>query len=445
MLIDNGITDRDQEKNPQAIIDIVRFYKDSQGKSEDSVWHKFDHARPKDLGTTPFSTNPFSSNLGISTNYTMTSLPTSISTNYTMTSPPTSPRFPRDHESSFENPRAPPPIPRSIPGLASSSSPFLQDSIRDGGFVPNRPAPKAPGQPLSPILIPGRPPPPTPKITKDLPNEPIPYNEDLPDRSYQPPQTYDQGLTPMEKQNELHSRSNGSAGLTNGGISSTNISDALAVGDSHEGQQDQATFQVQNDVAVPSLERMQGKSQQQQGQKNGQQQYQDKGDLPAIPHPSQPARVGPTPRPRPRVRQSNGIDIVARLNAICTNADPTKRYKSLTKIGQGASGGVYSAYEVGTNRCVAIKQMNLEQQPKKDLIINEILVMKDSKHKNIVNFMDSFLLRGDLWVVMEYMEGGSLTDVVTFNMMSEPQIASVCKEVYPITLFILGNSDTSRL
>lgn len=73
--------------------------------------------------------------------------------------------------------------------------------------------------------------------------------------------------------------------------------------------------------------------------------------------------------------------------------------------------------------------MNLEQQPKKDLIINEILVMKDSKHKNIVNFMDSYLVKGDLWVVMEYMEGGSLTDVVTFNMMSEPQIAAVCREV----------------
>lgn len=72
--------------------------------------------------------------------------------------------------------------------------------------------------------------------------------------------------------------------------------------------------------------------------------------------------------------------------------------------------------------------MNLEQQPKKDLIINEILVMKDSVHPNIVNFIDSYLCTGELWVIMEYMEGGSLTDVVTFNIMTEGQIASVCRE-----------------
>lgn len=164
-----------------------------------------------------------------------------------------------------------------------------------------------------------------------------------------------------------------------------------------------------------------------------------------IPHPNQQARLGPAPRSRQRSRPSNAVDVIARLNAICTNADPTKRYRNLNKIGQGASGGVYTAYEVGTNRCVAIKQMNLEQQPKKDLIINEIIVMKDSKHRNIVNFMDSFLVRGDLWVVMEYMEGGSLTDVVTFNIMTEGQIAAVCREVRSRSCICPVQADDSRL
>ena len=94
-----------------------------------------------------------------------------------------------------------------------------------------------------------------------------------------------------------------------------------------------------------------------------------------------------------------------------------------------ASGGVYTAYSDASEYPVAIKQMNLEQQPKKELIINEILVMKESKQKNIVNFIDSYLWKGDLWVIMEYMEGGSLTDVVTNNMMMEGQIAAVCQEV----------------
>ena len=42
--------------------------------------------------------------------------------------------------------------------------------------------------------------------------------------------------------------------------------------------------------------------------------------------------------------------------------------------------------------------MDLNNQPKKDLIINEILVMRESKHPNIVNFIESYLVRDELWV-----------------------------------------------
>jgi p21-activated kinase 1 len=92
------------------------------------------------------------------------------------------------------------------------------------------------------------------------------------------------------------------------------------------------------------------------------------------------------------------------------------------------SGGTFTAYQVRTNLLVAIKQMDLEKQPKMDLIINEILVMRASRHTNIVNYIDSFLYKNELWVVMEYMEGGSLADVITANLMTEGQIAAVSRE-----------------
>ncbi|KAG1052553.1 hypothetical protein G6F46_006364 [Rhizopus delemar] len=141
-----------------------------------------------------------------------------------------------------------------------------------------------------------------------------------------------------------------------------------------------------------------------------------------------PEEETPVVKRRQAKQPSQSTDVVSQLKEICINKDPKEIYHNMVKIGQGASGGVFIAHRQ-ENIPVAIKQMNLDQQPKKELIINEILVMKKSQHPNIVNYLDSYLWKGDLWVVMEYMEGGSLTDVVTCNMMMEGQIAAVCQEV----------------
>lgn len=95
-----------------------------------------------------------------------------------------------------------------------------------------------------------------------------------------------------------------------------------------------------------------------------------------------------------------------------------------------ASGHVYVAKMLSTGKKVAVKQMDLAHQPRKELIVNEILVMKESQHPNIVNFLEAYLVKGnELWVVMEYMEGGALTDVIENNTLEEDQIASICLEV----------------
>lgn len=154
-------------------------------------------------------------------------------------------------------------------------------------------------------------------------------------------------------------------------------------------------------------------------------------DLPPVSAPVKSSKKHLTEEEQERrreIRRAKDIKYMKKLREICSTDDPNERYHDLVKVGQGASGGVYTAADAVTKQCVAIKQMELEKQPKKELIINEILVMKGSKHGNIVNFIESYLLKKDLWVVMEYMEGGSLTDIVTHSIMTEGQMGAVCRE-----------------
>lgn len=164
------------------------------------------------------------------------------------------------------------------------------------------------------------------------------------------------------------------------------------------------------------------------------------------------AEAALTKKPEPRqreVRMSNMSEneVMDRLRSVVSKDNPNESYSKQRKIGQGASGSVYVArvkehaispvaremYRQYGPRCqVAIKQMDLRSQPRKELIVNEIIVMKDSQHANIVNFLDSFLQEqsNELWVVMEFMEGGALTDVIDNNpVIQEDQIATICAEV----------------
>ncbi|NXD91101.1 PAK3 kinase, partial [Chaetorhynchus papuensis] len=77
---------------------------------------------------------------------------------------------------------------------------------------------------------------------------------------------------------------------------------------------------------------------------------------------------------------------------------------------------------------VAIKQVSLGKQPQKELIVNELLVVRNNKHPNIVNYLDSYLVGDKLWIIMEYMEGGPLSSVIREFHMTEGEMAAICRE-----------------
>lgn len=128
-------------------------------------------------------------------------------------------------------------------------------------------------------------------------------------------------------------------------------------------------------------------------------------------------------------REKANEDALTLLKTIVnTKENPKDIYKLGKKLGQGASGTVYEAVDQRTGMMVAVKQICMEDQERKDLIATEVGIMSETNQDNVVHYYDSFIVDDSLWVVMELMKGGSLTDIIEDNEFSEGQIAAIAKE-----------------
>jgi serine/threonine protein kinase len=77
--------------------------------------------------------------------------------------------------------------------------------------------------------------------------------------------------------------------------------------------------------------------------------------------------------------------------------------------------------------------MNLDNQAlTKESLVAEINIMKTCVHTHIVEYIDTYRVGKAIWVVMEFMGLGSLTDILEqFSkiQMNEEQMATVCHAV----------------
>ncbi|KAE9585179.1 putative protein kinase STE-STE20-YSK family [Lupinus albus] len=107
------------------------------------------------------------------------------------------------------------------------------------------------------------------------------------------------------------------------------------------------------------------------------------------------------------------------------------RFSSLELIGQGSFGDVYKGFDKELNREVAIKVIDLEESEDEiDDIQKEISVLSQCRSQYITEYYGSYLNQTKLWIIMEYMAGGSVADLLQSGPpLDEMSIACILRDL----------------
>ena len=87
-------------------------------------------------------------------------------------------------------------------------------------------------------------------------------------------------------------------------------------------------------------------------------------------------------------------------------------FENMEVIGKGSSGYVRKARRRSTNEVLALKVINVFEEEKRRQMMQEVVMMCDAHHESLITFHGAFYNEGTISVVLEYMTGGSVSDVL---------------------------------
>ncbi|XP_074365669.1 uncharacterized protein LOC141706747 isoform X2 [Apium graveolens] len=107
------------------------------------------------------------------------------------------------------------------------------------------------------------------------------------------------------------------------------------------------------------------------------------------------------------------------------------RFTDLELIGRGSFGDVYKGFDKELNKEVAIKVIDLEESEDEiEDIQKEIAVLSQCQSPYITEYYGSYLQQTKLWIIMEYMAGGSVADLIQPNYpLDEMSIACILRDL----------------
>ncbi|TYI42095.1 hypothetical protein E1A91_A01G062900v1 [Gossypium mustelinum] len=107
------------------------------------------------------------------------------------------------------------------------------------------------------------------------------------------------------------------------------------------------------------------------------------------------------------------------------------RFSQSELIGRGSFGDVYKAFDKELNKEVAIKVIDLEESEDEiEDIQKEISVLSQCRCPYITEYYGSYLHQTKLWIIMEYMAGGSVADLLqSGHPLDEMSIACISRDL----------------
>lgn len=125
-------------------------------------------------------------------------------------------------------------------------------------------------------------------------------------------------------------------------------------------------------------------------------------------------------------------DLCANMAEAAAIMDATgSRFSSLELIGRGSFGDVYKGFDKELNKDVAIKVIDLEEaEDEIEDIQKEISVLSQCRSPYITEYYGSYLHQTKLWIIMEYMAGGSVADLIQSGQpLDEMSIACILRDL----------------